>query len=73
MAIANPTITINLAASPQTVTVKTDPTANRSITLTATDRGSTATANAIYPITLTDSSGRVWVKQSDDGLTAVYN
>lgn len=73
MAIAPPTITYNFGSSPITVIVKTDPTSPRNVVLTASDRGVTATANAIYPVTLTDSSGKVWTKVSDDGLTATYN
>jgi hypothetical protein len=72
MAIAPPTLTYNFTANPATVIVKTDPTSPRNVVLTATDRGSTATVNAIYPVQLTDSSGRAWSKVSDDGLTAVY-
>jgi len=45
---------------------------SRSVTLTVTDRGSTASAEGIYPLTVTDDSGRVWRLESDDGAVAIY-
>lgn len=60
---------IDLTKSPPTLTVTSD---KRSVTVTVSCAGETATGVARYPVTVSDSSGKVWKAISDDGTTAVY-
>ncbi len=62
-----------------TVTYSDPDATSQTITVTGTDaEGHQATVSVVYavsdPVTITvaDSSGRTWVKQSDTGSTAVY-
>ena len=61
--------TVDLSKNPPTLTVVSD---KRIVTVTVAAAGETATGTAVYPVTVTDSSGRTWSKKSDDGATAVF-
>lgn len=63
------TATIDISATPPTLTVVSD---RRVIDVEVTTAGETATGHAVYPVTVTDSSGRMWTKVSDNDVTAVY-
>lgn len=63
------TATVDLTAATPKLTVVSD---KRKVAVTVSSAGETATGTATYPVTVSDSSGRVWTKQSDDGVTAVY-
>jgi hypothetical protein len=67
------TATVDTTTTPFTLTVASD---KRKFTgeITVTSAGDSATADysGQFPITISDSSGRVWAVQSDDGTTAVY-
>lgn len=61
--------TVNISVSPITLTVVSD---KRKVSGTVTAVGETAPFDAKFPITINDSTGRVWTSVSDDGITAVY-
>lgn len=63
------TATINLAKSPPELTVTSD---KRRVAVSVTAAGETATGTATFPVTVSDDSGRVWTRKSDDGTTAIY-
>jgi hypothetical protein len=63
------TAVIDTKKTPMELTVTSD---KRKITLTATVAGETATATATFEPIITDTSGRVWTKKSDNGTTAIY-
>ncbi len=64
------TAAVDLTKTPITLTVTSD---KRKVAVTVTSAGETATGSATFPITVTDTSGRVWTVVSDDGATAVYS
>jgi hypothetical protein len=70
-------VTVNTTVTPATLTVKSD---RRIDTVTVSAAGETATAKAIFPISISDSTSHVWTLLSDDAstatgqtATAVYN
>lgn len=63
------TAAVDVTATPPTLTVVSD---KRKVAVTVTAAGETATGNAMFPVTVTDTSGRVWTVKTDDGVTAVY-
>ena len=64
------TATIDLSKTPIELTVVSN---KRKVDVTVTAAGETATGTAVFPVTVTDTSGRVWTKKAgDDGVTAVY-
>lgn len=63
------TASLDLTKNPVELTVVSD---KRKVSVTVTAVGETATATGAFPITITDSSGRVWTQKSDDKVTAVY-
>lgn len=63
------TATLELAATPPKLTVVSD---KRKVEVDVTTAGETAHCSGQFAITVADNSGRVWTKQSDDGVTAVY-
>ena len=63
------TATVDLTKSPILLTVVSD---KRKVAVSVSSAGETATGTATYPVTITDTSGRVWSLKSDDGATAVY-
>lgn len=63
------TATVDITTTPVTLTVTSD---RRKITGTVTSQGETATYTATFPVTITDTTGRVWTGRSDDGVKAVY-
>ena len=63
------TATVDLTKTPITLTVVS---AKRLVNVTVASAGETAVGTATFPITLTDTTGRVWTSVSDDGKTAVY-
>lgn len=64
------TATVDITKTPITLTVVS---AKRVVNVTVTAAGETAIGAARFPITLTDSTGRVWTVVTDDGATAVYS
>lgn len=68
MTTLNPlSVAINTTVTPATLTIKSD---RRIDTVTVSAAGETATAKAVFPITITDSTSHVWTLLSDDGQTA---
>lgn len=63
------TASINLSKSPAELTVTSD---KRKVAVSVSAAGETATGTAIFPVTVSDDSGRVWSRKSDDGTTAIY-
>ena len=64
------TATVDITKTPITLTVVSG---KRVVNVTVASAGETAVGTARFPITLTDTSGRVWTVVSDDGATAVYS
>lgn len=62
-------VTFNLTKTPIEMSVVSD---KRKVAVTASTAGETAVGTAIYPVTVSDSSGKVWTLKTDDGATAVY-
>lgn len=60
---------LDLNATPPTLTVVSD---RRKVSVNVTVLGETVNASGLFPVTVTDSSGRVWTQKSDDGTTAVF-
>lgn len=67
------TATANTSATPFTLTVTSDK-RKFSGSVTVNTAGETASAPYAgqFPITVSDSSGRIWTLSTDDGTTAVY-
>jgi len=63
------TAAVDLTKSPIELTVVSD---KRLVSVQVTAVGETATATGTFPVTVSDSSGRVWSVKTDDGHTAVY-
>lgn len=63
------TASIDITKSPLELTVVSD---KRRVRVSVTAAGETAVGTAIFPVTVTDDSGRVWTRKSDDGTTAIY-
>lgn len=63
------TASINLTKTPPELTVTSD---KRKVTVSVTAAGETATGTATFPVTVSDDSGRVWTRKSDDGAVAIY-
>lgn len=63
------TAAVDTAKSPIELKVTSD---KRKVEVTVTAAGETAVGTAVFPIKITDDSGRVWTLKSDDGATAVY-
>ena len=63
------TASINLAKTPPELTVTSD---KRKVTVSVQSAGETAVGTAVFPVTVTDDSGRAWTRKSDDGTTAIY-
>lgn len=63
------TASINLTKTPIELTVVSD---KRKVAVSVTSAGETATGTATFPVTVSDDSGRVWTRKSDDGTTAIY-
>ena len=63
------TASVNLTKTPPELTVVSD---KRNVSVQVTAVGETATATGRFPITISDSSGRIWTVKTDDGTTAVY-
>lgn len=61
---------VDLTVTPITLTVVSD---KRLVSVQVSAVGDTATATGQFPVTVSDSSGRVWTVKSDDGTTAVYS
>jgi hypothetical protein len=64
------TAAVDITVSPITLTVTSD---RRKVTGTVVSQGETATYSATFPVTVTDTSGRVWTVKTDDGIKAVYS
>lgn len=60
---------IDTTKSPIELTVVSD---RRLVEVDVTAVGETVTATGVFPVTITDDSGRAWAIKSDDGITAVY-
>ena len=60
---------VNVTKSPIELTVTSD---KRKITGTVTVAGETANYSGAFEPVITDTSGRTWVKKTDDGSVAVY-
>lgn len=60
---------VDITKTPYTLTVVSD---KRAVKGTTTVGGESATFNATLEPVVTDDSGRVWTKKTDDGTTAVY-
>jgi hypothetical protein len=77
-------LTVTLNAAQDTLTVVSDrrvhPAVVEDFTITVRVAGETevytgtriVTAASVDPVTVTDSSGKVWAAASDDGVTAVF-
>lgn len=63
------TATLDLSKDPAELKVVSD---RRGVTVTVHSAGDDATATGTYPITVVDSSGRIWTVKTDDGTTAIY-
>lgn len=63
------TAAVDINATPPKLTVTSN---RRRVSGTVTSAGDTANYVALFPVTITDDSGRVWTNVSDDGTTAVY-
>lgn len=63
------TASINLTKTPIELTVVSD---KRKVAVSVTSAGETATGTATFPVAVSDDSGRVWTRKSDDGTTAVF-
>ncbi|MDR6907454.1 hypothetical protein J2X63_003162 [Agromyces sp. 3263] len=64
------TATVDLTKTPIELRVVSD---RRKVEVTAFSVGETAVGTALFPVpVITDASGRVWTKKSDDGVTTVY-
>lgn len=61
---------IDTTVTPATLTVISD---KRKISAVVTTAGENVTLTGLFPVTIVDASGKVWVVKSDDGLTAVYS
>lgn len=61
--------TIDLTATPIKLTVVSD---KRIVAVEVTAANETATGTATFPVTITQTGGRTWTLQSDNGTTAVY-
>lgn len=61
---------VDLTVTPPLLTVVSD---RRKVSVQVAAVGETATATGQFPVTVNDSSGRVWSVQSDDGDVAVYS
>lgn len=64
------TAKLDLTVNPPTLTVTSD---RRKVSVQVTAVGETATATGLFPVTVSDSSGKQWKQVSDDGTTAVYS
>lgn len=65
------TAKVDLTVTPNTLTVTSD---KRVVYKgTAAVGGETVSYSAYLEPTITDSTGKVWVKKSDDGVVAVYS
>lgn len=60
---------IDITKTPIELTVVSD---KRIVAVTVTAAGETATGEARFPVTITQSGGRTWTLKSDNGTTAVY-
>ena len=60
---------VDITVTPITLTVTSD---RRKVTGTVVSQGETASYSATFPVTVTDTSGRVWTQASDNGIKAVY-
>ena len=63
------TAAVDLTKSPPVLTVTSD---KRKVSVQVSAVGETATATGTFPVTVTDTSGRVWTVKTDDGATATY-
>lgn len=63
------TASVDLTKNPAELTVVSD---RRRVTVNVHAAGDDAVATGAYPVTVSDSSGRVWTVKSDDAVTAVY-
>ena len=63
------TAAVDITVAPITLTITSD---RRKVTGTVVSQGETATYSATFPVTITDTSGRVWTMKTDDGVKAVY-
>lgn len=59
----------DVTVNPATLTIVSD---RRIISGTVTSQGESATYKAIFPLSISDDSGKVWTFKSDDGKVAVY-
>jgi hypothetical protein len=78
------TLKLSLSADQATLTAVSDkrihPAVTQDFTITVTASGESTTYSgtrvvtpaSVDPITVTDSSGKVWAAVSDDGVTAVF-
>jgi hypothetical protein len=67
------TATVSTASQPFTLTVTSDRRKFAgNVTVTAVGETASAPYAGQFPVTVSDSSGRVWTLTSDDGTTAVY-
>lgn len=64
------TATIDLTVTPIKLTVTSD--RRKAADGTVTVAGESATFSAYFEPKITDSTGRVWTKKTDDGATATY-
>lgn len=60
---------LDLTKTPPTLTVVSD---RRKLSVDVTAVGETVKCTGTFDVTVTDDSGRVWTKKTDDGSTAVY-
>jgi predicted methyltransferase len=61
---------LDLTAAPPTLTVTSD---KRKVSVEVSAVGEKTTATGMFPVTVTDSSGKVWKSVSDDGTTATFS
>ena len=63
------TASVDITKTPIELKVTSD---KRKVAVTVAAAGETAVGTAVFPVTVTDSSGRTWTKVSDDDTVAVY-
>jgi predicted methyltransferase len=61
---------VDLTVNPPVLTVVSD---KRKVSVQVTAVGETVTATGLFPVTVTDSSGKAWKAVSDDGTTATFS
>jgi hypothetical protein len=61
--------TLDITVTPIKLTVTSD---KRKVDVEVKASGETATGTATFPVQITQTGGRTWTLQSDNGTTAIY-